>query len=87
MGALQVSIETIEDTNYGDHGERIRKSHVVVPGETVEALVHRVFPRIDRIYSQHNPGDEIIIRVMVGADGKVTGRSEETEAADDKPPF
>lgn len=77
-GALQLSISTIEGTNFGDHGERIRRDHVLVPGETVEQLALRVFPGLTRPYRQHNTTDVIEIRVLTGADGKCTGNGEVT---------
>lgn len=71
MGDLHVSIETVEEHNFGDHAERLRTSHVVVPGETVEALVRRVFPKLESMYRHHNPTDEVVIRVALDSEGKV----------------
>lgn len=69
---LQVSV--VEDTNYGDHGERITKAHVYVPGETVEDLVRRVLPDLTRQWSRFSPSDTVELRVAIGADGEPTGQ-------------
>jgi hypothetical protein len=61
---MQYAIETIESTNFGDHGERVRRSHAMVEGETVEQLIARVFPKIEQQYASHDYTDELIIRVI-----------------------
>jgi hypothetical protein len=64
---LSLAITTVEDTNYGDHGDRIRKAHAYIPGETVEDLAKRVFSDLPpRAYRQHNYGDVIEVLVVVG---------------------
>lgn len=61
---VEFTVETIEHTYMGDHGERLRKSHTVIHGETVDELVRRVFPKLVTPFSQHDPTDEIIVRVI-----------------------
>lgn len=75
MSTVNLSIETLKSVNYGDHGERIRTSHVQVDGETIEDLVTRLFSELSSEWQQHDPTNEIVIRVMVEADGKVSGQA------------
>ena len=75
MSALRISVSTRESVSFGDHGDRLTRSHVTVDGETVEDLVRRVFPNLGETYRQHDATDEVVLRVMVGADGKVTGEA------------
>jgi hypothetical protein len=75
---LQVSIATTCNVNLGDHGERQTTAHVYVPGETVEDLVLRVFPNLGKPYGRHDPTDKITLKVMVDADGVVTGTPDRT---------
>lgn len=70
---LQLSISTTMEVNLGDHGERHTTVHEYIKGESVEDLVYRVFTALKQGYRQHNPTDKITIKVMVGADGSVTG--------------
>jgi hypothetical protein len=67
MAGFEYVVDTIESTNFGDHGERLRKSHVVVEGETVEDLIARVMPRIRTRYTTPDPTDEIVIRLVDAA--------------------
>lgn len=76
MSDLQIAIETLTSVNYGDHGARLRQSHVVVPGEPVEDLVRRVFPKLGAQYQSHDATDEVVIRVLIGANGQATGEPE-----------
>lgn len=64
MGALEYVVETIESTNFGDHGERLRKSHAVVEGETVSDLIERVFEKVGHSFRTPDPTDEIVIRLV-----------------------
>jgi len=67
LPGLELSINTLEDTNFGDHGAYVRKAHGYVKGELIEALVQRVLKNIPPpAYAQHNYGDVIEIRVVVG---------------------
>lgn len=67
LPSLSLAITTVEDTSYGDHGERIVKAHAYVPGETVETLIQRVFATVPPpMYRQHNYADTVEIRVVVG---------------------
>lgn len=66
---LRLSIETREYANMGDHAERLTRSHVQVPGETVEDLVRRVI-RGMRPFCRLDETDEVVIRLMVEADGE-----------------
>jgi hypothetical protein len=71
---LQYSVSTVENTNFGDHGERLRRDHVVVPGETVEDLVRRVFRDLGSEWGRFDPTDVIELRVVVDAEGHPTGK-------------
>lgn len=84
MSDLQISLSTIESTNFGDHGAMMRKDHEVIPGETVEDLVRRLFPNLGRKYCSHDPVNVIELRVMVDRFGAVTG---EVEATATEAPF
>lgn len=66
--SLVISIDAVRETNFGDHGAMMRESHEVVPGETVEEMVLRVF-KIPS-YRQMSPVDWIEVKVQVAADGK-----------------
>lgn len=72
---LRFSIETLASVNMGDHGERLRTSHTPLPGETVEELVTRVFPALSSGWAQHDPTDELVIRVLVEPDGTPSGQT------------
>lgn len=66
---MEYVIETVNETNMGDHDERLRTVHAVVPGETVEQMVKRVFPDLENgnkpgFWRQHNFTDEIVIRAV-----------------------
>lgn len=75
---LTLSIEAVESVNMGDHGERLRTSHVAVEGETVDDLVRRVFRKLGQPYMQHDVTDELVIRVVVEADGTTSGEAPRT---------
>lgn len=62
---LQLSIHTLRDINYGDHGDRLCESYAVVEGETVEELVRRV---LFRPYRTPRSTDQVLIQVMVDHD-------------------
>lgn len=72
---LRLAIETREYTNMGDHAERVTRSHVQVPGETVEDLVRRVFRGVASPFYRLDETDEVVIRLQVLADGEtVSGK-------------
>jgi hypothetical protein len=64
----RLSIMVVENTNMGDHGERLRRAYDWRPGETVDDLVKRVFPRMTQPYYHHDDSDVIEIRVIVGSE-------------------
>lgn len=66
---LRLAIETREYTNMGDHAERVTRSHVQVPGETVEDLVRRVVRGL-RPFHRLDETDEVVIRLLVLDDGE-----------------
>lgn len=72
---MDISIETLEETNFGDHDERLRRSHVQVPGETVEEMVARVFSKYTGQWQNHTQTDEVVIRIMVNPDGTTSGEA------------
>lgn len=80
--ALAVSIHTVEMTMMGDHAERIPKAHRYLPGETIEDLVARVFPKLTSPHASHDAGDVIELRVIVDLSGTVSG---EPPRSDDPP--
>jgi len=63
---LPITISALENTNFGDHGDMIRRDYPVVPGETVDELVRRVFTKIGARWQSHTYEDVIEIRVVVG---------------------
>ena len=68
MPYLMLAISVVENQNFGDHGERITVAHDYLPGESVDDLARRVFRKLGRPYTQHDYGDVIEIRVVVGTD-------------------
>jgi hypothetical protein len=64
-------IEVVKLTNCGDHAEQTRTAHEVVPGETVDALVERLFPDLAGPNSawarMHDYDAQIVIRVATPA--------------------
>ena len=64
MADLKYVIETIESTHFGDHGERLRRSHVTVDGEAVQELLVRVLDKVGERYRTPDPTDEIVIRLV-----------------------
>lgn len=77
---LLLAVTTIEATSFGDHGERLTRAHPYIPGETVEDLTRRVFPRLGRRWAGHDSTDVIELRVVVGHEGPKDGDP-------DQPPF
>lgn len=73
MSDLQLGISVFKETSFGDHAEFVRTDHVAVPGETVEDLVKRVCPELTSEWLRHQASTRIEVRVLTGADGKVTG--------------
>lgn len=65
---LRYAIATVTSENFGDHGAMMRREHVPVPGETVEALVQRVL--LDQKWRQVDTQNWIEIRIMQDVDGK-----------------
>lgn len=66
MVDLNIAVTTTENTNMGDHGERLTRAHEYVPGETVEELVRRV---LFSGYGRTDPTDVVTLRVLVAHDG------------------
>jgi len=80
LAEIPLAITTIESTNMGDHGERLTHAHEYIPGETVDALAARLFPRIWQQWVSHDHSDVIEIRAVVPPVEKPT-------AADLAPPL
>jgi hypothetical protein len=78
---LQLSISTTCNVNMGDHGERQTTVHENIPGETVEDLVRRVFPNLSSEWAQHDATDKVVLKVIVGRDGRVTGQARRSTKA------
>lgn len=68
---LRLAISAVQSISYGDHGDRHPIAHEYVPGETVEDLIRRAFPKLAGKWQQHDPTDVVEIRVAVDRDGKV----------------
>lgn len=69
---MRLAIDGIKDTNFGDHGERVRTSHAHIEGETVEDLVARVLDLNNRWSPPGRAGDEVVIRVIVEPEQETT---------------
>lgn len=80
---LKLTIDVLENTNFGDHGAMMRRSHVHVPGETLEHLVYRLMPHLRSKFQSPHEENWIEIRVQIGVDGKLTGTPPEPKI----PPF
>jgi hypothetical protein len=74
-GPIHYVIDVLADVNYGDHGDRTRKSLVPLEGETVEELIRRAFRDLDGSrWKHHCSTDTIEIRVAEEPDGEPSGQ-------------
>lgn len=76
MADLQITVTEVADTNFGDHGEYVRRSHEARLDETVEQLVRRIFEPSP--FGRDRSGDRIEIQVVVGHDGRLDPKTGET---------
>lgn len=78
---MQISISAVKTVNLGDHGERQTTVYEYVPDETVEDLMRRVLHEQFSTYGRAEPSDKVVLKLVIGADGKPSGSAIESQHA------